>query len=60
MKKLQFDVRLDDASLENFITIQDQLKGLGKLAKPVDMKEFVEPQFLKEVRPDAVKLSEAK
>ena len=60
MKKLRFDVRLDDASLENFITIQDQLKGLGKLAKPVDMKEFIRPEFLKEVRPDAVKLSEAK
>lgn len=60
MKKLRFDVRLDDASLENFITIQDQLKGLGKLAKPVDMKEFVQPKFLKEVRPEAVKLSEVK
>jgi NitT/TauT family transport system substrate-binding protein len=60
MKKLRFEVRLDDASLENFITIQDQLKGLGKLAKPVDMKEFVQPKFLKEVRPEAVKLSEVK
>jgi NitT/TauT family transport system substrate-binding protein len=57
MKKLQFDVRLDDKSMENFVTVQEQLKGLGKLAKPVDFKQFVDSDFLKKVRPDSVNLS---
>jgi NitT/TauT family transport system substrate-binding protein len=60
MRKLRFDVRLDDGSLENFVTIQEQLKGLGKLAKPVDLKQFIDPEFLKEVRPEAVKLTVSK
>jgi ABC-type nitrate/sulfonate/bicarbonate transport system substrate-binding protein len=60
MKKLRFDVRLDDASLENFVTIQAQLKGLGKLAKPVDFKEFVDSDFLRQVRPDSVSLTVVK
>jgi ABC-type nitrate/sulfonate/bicarbonate transport system substrate-binding protein len=60
MKKLSFDVRLDNASLENFMTIQDQLRGLGKLAKSVDMKDFVRPEYLKAARPQAVNLTESK
>lgn len=60
MRKLRFDVRLDQDSLENFITIQEQLKGLGKLAKPVDLKQFVEPKVLSQVRPEAVNLPAAK
>jgi ABC-type nitrate/sulfonate/bicarbonate transport system substrate-binding protein len=57
MKKLRFDVRLDDQSMENFITVQEQLKSLGKLAKPVDFKQFVDADFLKQVRPEAVSLT---
>jgi ABC-type nitrate/sulfonate/bicarbonate transport system substrate-binding protein len=57
MKKLRFDVRLDDKSMENFVTVQEQLKGLGKLAKPVDFKQFVDADYLKQVRPEAVNLS---
>lgn len=60
MRKLRFDVRLDQDSLENFITIQEQLKGLGKLAKPVDLKQFVEPKILSQIRPEAVNLPAAK
>jgi NitT/TauT family transport system substrate-binding protein len=60
MRKLRFEVRLDQDSLENFITIQEQLKGLGKLAKPVDLKQFVEPKILSQVRPEAVNLPAAK
>jgi ABC-type nitrate/sulfonate/bicarbonate transport system substrate-binding protein len=60
MGKLRFDVRLDQDSIANFVTIESQLKGLGKLAKPVDYKLFIEPKFLSEVKPDAVNLSNAK
>jgi ABC-type nitrate/sulfonate/bicarbonate transport system substrate-binding protein len=60
MKKLRFDVRLDDGSLENFVLVQEQLKGLGKLAKPVDFKQFVDSDFLKQVKPDSVSLTVAK
>ena len=60
MHKLRFDVRLDDDSLQNFVTVQEQLKGLGKLAKPVDFKQFVDSEFLKQVRPEAVSLTAAK
>src|SRR5579872_6636504 len=44
MKKLRFDIRLDQNSIDNFVTIQEQLKGLGKLAKPVDFSQFIEPK----------------
>ncbi len=54
MGKLRFDVRLDQGSIENFVTIQDQLKGLGKLAKPVDLKRFIDADILRGVRPEAV------
>jgi ABC-type nitrate/sulfonate/bicarbonate transport system substrate-binding protein len=60
MSKLRFDVRLDQASLDNFVTIESQLKGLGKLAKPVDYKLFVEPKLLSQVKPEAVNLSNPK
>ena len=60
MKKLRFDVRLDQSSIDNFVTIQEQLKGLGKLAKPVDLTQFIEPKMLKEVRPEAVTLTLSK
>jgi hypothetical protein len=56
MTKLRFDVRLDQGSLENFVTIESQLKGLGKLAKPIDYKLFIEPKLLSEVKPEAVNL----
>jgi ABC-type nitrate/sulfonate/bicarbonate transport system substrate-binding protein len=60
MKKLRFDVRLDDDSLANFVTIQEQLKGLGKLAKPIDFKQFIDSDYLKQVRPDSVNFTAAK
>ncbi len=60
MGKLRFDVRLDQGSLDNFVTNERQLKGLGKLAKPVDYKLFIEPTFLRQVKPEAVNLPAAK
>lgn len=54
VKKVRFDVRMDQDSIQNFVIQEDQLKTLGKLAKPVDWKGFIYPDLLKEVKPDAV------
>lgn len=54
MTKLRFDVRLDQGSIENFELNEQQLKGIGKLAKPVDWQAFVYPDLLKQVRPEKV------
>lgn len=54
MPKLRFDVRLDQDSLSNFVTIQKQLKDMGKLAREVDFQKFVYPDLLKKVRPEKV------
>ncbi|MBN8916621.1 MAG: ABC transporter substrate-binding protein [Rhizobiales bacterium] len=54
VKKVRFDMRLDQGSINNFELQEVQLKGLGKLAKPVDWKNFVYPDLLKEVKPAAV------
>jgi NitT/TauT family transport system substrate-binding protein len=57
MPKVRFDLRFDDGSVENFVTMQGQLKDLGKLAKPVDWQAFFYPGLLKEISPDVVKYS---
>ena len=47
MTKLRYDLRLDSGSIENFVTVAEQLKGSGKLAKPVDWQQFIYPDLLK-------------
>jgi ABC-type nitrate/sulfonate/bicarbonate transport system substrate-binding protein len=54
MTKLTYDLRLDNGSVENFVIVADQLKTLGKLAKPMDWQKFVYPDLLKKVSPEKV------
>jgi ABC-type nitrate/sulfonate/bicarbonate transport system substrate-binding protein len=54
MTKLRYDLRLDAGSIENFVIVADQLKGMGKLAKPVDWQKFIYPDLLKKVAPEKV------
>ncbi len=57
MTKLTYDLRLDNDSVENFVIVADQLKALGKLAKPMDWQKFIYPDLLQKVSPDKVKLN---
>jgi ABC-type nitrate/sulfonate/bicarbonate transport system substrate-binding protein len=54
MTKLRYDLRLDDGSVENFVTVAEQLKNSGKLAKPMDWSKFIYPDLLKKVSPEKV------
>lgn len=54
MGKLRFDVRFDDGSVSNFVTIEKQLKDTKKLAKPIVWQDFLYPDLLKAVRPEKV------
>jgi ABC-type nitrate/sulfonate/bicarbonate transport system substrate-binding protein len=53
--KVRADIRLDQDSIKNFQLNEQQLKDMGKLAKPIDWQKFIYDGPLKAVRPDAVK-----
>jgi ABC-type nitrate/sulfonate/bicarbonate transport system substrate-binding protein len=54
MTKLSFDIRLDQRSIGNFQIAEAQLKGIGKLAKPVDWQGLIYPDLLRELAPGKV------
>ena len=55
MGKLRFDVRFDDGSVSNFVTVEKQLRETKKLAKPIVWQDFLYPDLLKSVRPEKVR-----
>jgi ABC-type nitrate/sulfonate/bicarbonate transport system substrate-binding protein len=61
MKKLSFDIHLDQQSIGNFQIAEAQLKSINKLPKPVDWAGLVYPDLLRELAPAKVsyKLPEA-
>jgi NitT/TauT family transport system substrate-binding protein len=54
MTKLTFDMELSNTTLAMFRLAESQLKGQGKLAKPVDYGTFVYPDLLRKVQPGKV------
>jgi NitT/TauT family transport system substrate-binding protein len=54
MTKLTFDMELSQTTLAMFRLAESQLKGQGKLAKPVDYGTFVYPDLLRKVQPAKV------
>lgn len=54
MKKIRFDVRLDQQSIDNLAIGARQLDAAKKLRKPVDWQQFVQPELLRSVAPDKV------
>ena len=54
MKKIRFDVRLDQQSVDNLVIGAKQLDGAKKLRKPVDWQQFLKPGLLRSVAPDKV------
>ncbi len=55
MKKIRFDVRLDQQSIDNLAIGASQLDATKKLRKPVDWPTFVNASLLESVAPDKVK-----
>lgn len=58
--KVDFDLRLDQASVDYLKTVEAQLKEAGRLTKPVDWGRFIYPDVAKKVIPEKVNLSEVK
>ena len=54
MEKLSFDIRLEQGSLDHLKMVEGQIKGAGKLARPIDWNGFVYPDLLKGLAPDKV------
>ncbi|MCC7417492.1 MAG: ABC transporter substrate-binding protein [Acidobacteria bacterium] len=54
MEKLSYDIRLVQGSLDHLKMVEGQIKGAGKLAKPIDWNAFVYPDLLKELAPSKV------
>lgn len=54
MDKLSYDIRLDQMSVGNMQIAEQQLKTIGKLAKPLDWQTLFYPDPLKAVAPDKV------
>lgn len=54
LKKIRFDVRLDQQSIDNLAIGAKQLEAAKKLRKPVDWQQFVKPELLRSVAPDKV------
>jgi len=57
MRQVRFDLRFDNGSVENFVLAHEQLKQLGKLAKPVAWDKFLYSDLLKELSPEKVAYS---
>ena len=54
MTKLRFEMVLDDFTVNLFHLAEAQLKGQGKLAKPLDYGTFIYPDLMKKVLPAKV------
>ena len=54
MTKLKFEMVLDDFAVNLFRLAEAQLKGQGKLAKPVDWNAFIYPDLMRKVLPAKV------
>ena len=54
MTKLTFDMELSDFTVNLFHLAEAQLKGQGKLAKPVDWGTFIYPDLMRKVLPAKV------
>jgi NitT/TauT family transport system substrate-binding protein len=54
MTKLRFEMVLDDFAVNLFRLAETQLKGQGKLAKPLDLGAFFYPDLMKKVLPAKV------
>jgi ABC-type nitrate/sulfonate/bicarbonate transport system substrate-binding protein len=54
MTKLTFDMELSDFTVNLFHLAEAQLKGQGKLAKPVDWSGFIYPDLMRKVLPAKV------
>jgi NitT/TauT family transport system substrate-binding protein len=54
MTKLTFDMELSDFTINLFRLAESQLKGQGKLAKPVDWSGFFYPDLMRKVQPAKV------
>jgi len=54
MTKLTFDMELSDFTVNLFRLAEAQLKGQGKLAKPLDWNGFIYPELLRKVQPAKV------
>ncbi|MBM3218420.1 MAG: ABC transporter substrate-binding protein [Candidatus Rokubacteria bacterium] len=54
MTKLTFDMELSPTTIDMFRLAESQLKGQGKLAKPVDYNAFVYPELLRKLQPAKV------
>jgi NitT/TauT family transport system substrate-binding protein len=54
MTKLRFEMALDSATISMFRLAEGQLKGQGKLTKPLDYRAFVYPELLRTVLPAKV------
>jgi len=54
MTKLRFEMELSDFTVNLFHLAEAQLKGQGKLAKPVDWGAFIYPDLMRKVLPAKV------
>jgi len=54
MTKLKFEMELSDFTINLFHLAEAQLKGQGKLAKPVDWGTFIYPELMRKVLPAKV------
>jgi len=54
MTKLTFEMELSDFTVNLFHLAEAQLKGQGKLAKPVDWRTFIYPDLMRKVLPAKV------
>jgi NitT/TauT family transport system substrate-binding protein len=54
MTKLRFEMVLDDFAVTLFRLAETQLKGQGKLAKPLDLNAFFYPDLMRKVLPAKV------
>jgi ABC-type nitrate/sulfonate/bicarbonate transport system substrate-binding protein len=54
MTKLSYDMELSPASISMLRLAESQLKGQGKLTKPVDYGAFIYPDLLRKVSPGKV------
>jgi ABC-type nitrate/sulfonate/bicarbonate transport system substrate-binding protein len=52
--KVNFDIYLDQSSIDHLKRIESQLQASGKLAKPIDWEKFIYPEMLKKVQPEKV------
>jgi ABC-type nitrate/sulfonate/bicarbonate transport system substrate-binding protein len=54
IKKVNYDLYLDQSSIDHLKRIEIQLKEGGKLAKPIDWEKFIYADVMKKVQPDRV------